>query len=96
MVPRCTQPQERASESRSRFQAVEVGPVDGRGSNADEHLAVRGHRTLDVPELYDIGRAISVPKGRLHRVTSSGCVASLPAEITQHDKEHAAGFGRIE
>ena len=55
MVPRCTQPREESRERRSRLHAVEVGPVDGRGSNADEHLAVRGHRTLDIPQLHDIG-----------------------------------------
>ena len=43
-----------ADESRPRRDAVEVGPVDGCGPNADEHLVVGGGRAVDIAKLDDV------------------------------------------
>jgi hypothetical protein len=66
MVPRCAEPDEEAYEARPRTQAVEIRSVDGCGSDPDQHSVVRGHRTVDVREADDIGRAVPILDRGLH------------------------------
>lgn len=66
MVPRCAQPHEEAGEGRPRAEGVEIGSVDGCGSDADEHLIGRGDGEVDISQLHDVGRAVSVPNSGLH------------------------------
>jgi len=70
VVPRRAEAHEKADEARPRRQAVEVGSVDRCGSDADQHLVLGRDRNVDVPELHDIGRTVSVSKGRLHAIPS--------------------------
>ena len=46
--------------------AIEVGAVDRRRTNADEHLVVDRDRALDLAELDDVRRAVAVANGGLH------------------------------
>ena len=50
----------------SRPEAVEVGPVDRRGSDADQHLVGRRHGAVDVDDPNDVRRSVPVLDCCLH------------------------------
>ena len=75
---------EQAHEPGLGRQAVEIGPIDRRGDHADEDLVVRGDRPLDLAQLDDVGRAVSIPEGgphhgRRHGLDSPASAASSPS-----------------
>ncbi len=71
-LPRGAQADDRAHETRPRTEAVEVGAVDRRSLDADQHLAVRGHGTFDLCDADDLGRAVALLDRSLHRSLCSG------------------------
>ena len=79
MVPRRAEPDEQPGERGSRAEAVEVGPVHGRRTDADEDLVVVRDRNRDVPELHDVERSVALLNGSLHR--SSLLVVSGPMVV---------------
>ena len=68
LLPRGARTHEQPRERPARVQPVEIGPVDGRGLDADEHLVGLRDRRVDVADLDDLGRPVAVAHGRLHRI----------------------------
>ena len=68
LLPRGARTHEQSRERPARVQPVEIRAVDARGLDADEHLVSLRNRCVDVADLDDLGRPISVAHGRLHRI----------------------------
>ena len=54
------------------LRAVEIGPVDGRGLDTDQHLVVGGNRTIDLDDADDFGRAVPLLDRSSHHSPSPG------------------------
>ncbi len=98
MVPRRTEAHEQAGERRPGRETVEIGPVDGRRAHADEHLVVRGNGTIDLREVNDVGRAVSVPDSRLHATTvppDSSMIREIPTRMSAEDSAITTRSGPV-
>ena len=66
MVPRRADADDQAGETGARPETIEVGPVDGRGDDSNEHLVVASRGAIDIADLHDIDRSVSLPDGGAH------------------------------
>jgi hypothetical protein len=77
MRPRRSEPHEQTHEAGLRLETIEVRTIYRRGAYSDEDLPFLGRWTLDVPDLHDLGRTVSISKGGLHHHPSSRFASSV-------------------